>query len=651
MKKIVIKLLLLMLAVSSLLFVFSACGKSHEGACEYGLPRYTWRGETCIAYRVCKKSQKHVVKERGKVVCVEEEKATCVRPTYRTLEATFKNPIYTTRTRRFVYDDCITGHVRQNGYCDVCEDIELEMTLSASGEYYSVSGCGIFTGAELEIPTTYKGKPVKEIDCGVFYRSDDCQRNLKKVTIPEGVTRIGFKAFANCRNLESVALPSSLEILENETFLNCTNLQSITVPAGVTEMGYGVFSGLQNAPVYCEAECVTENWSWAWVRETPVVWDCNDNDVATDGNTYTTVNGVRYALQDGRAAVAVQQSGIITVEIAKEIVYKGTTFAVTHISDRAFSNLNVIKVIVPDSIQSIGVGAFEGCNALTIYCEKASAPSEWAVDWCFDSPVVWDYQNNDVATDGCIYTERDGVRYALQDGRAAVVAQSKNIRTADIPSQISVRQLTYPVTMIAEKAFLDCDLLSSVKIPDSVKTIGAGAFQGCSRLESVNIPSGIKKIEQSTFEGCSLLQTVLFPSSVTEIDDRAFAMCLQLDNVVFPKSVKSIGDEAFYNCESLSNITFYDGLQSIGNKAFYNFEFCDRLVIPKSVTYIGDEAFKNAKYTSLRVVFCQAKNQPEKWSNRWDRWVSAYWYKESKPTDKDRGNYWRYVDGFPRIWF
>ena len=67
---------------------------------------------------------------------------------------------------------------------------------------------------------------------------------------------------------------------------------------------------------------------------------------------------------------------------------------VVTIGEGAFCHCpNLTSVSIPDSVTHIGNGAFSNCQALTIYCEAASEPDEWASHWNYsDCPVVWGYE-------------------------------------------------------------------------------------------------------------------------------------------------------------------------------------------------------------------------------------------------------------------
>lgn len=71
-------------------------------------------------------------------------------------------------------------------------------------------------------------------------------------------------------------------------------------------------------------------------------------------------------------------------------------------------------------------------------------------------------------------------------------------------------------------------------------------------------------------------RSMKIPNSVITIGRFAFDDCTNLTSVVIPDSVTSIGDGAFYNCTNLTSIVISDSVTSIGYQAFCN---CPRLTI------------------------------------------------------------------------
>lgn len=130
-------------------------------------------------------------------------------------------------------------------------------------------------------------------------------------------------------------------------------------------------------------------------------------------------------------------------------------------------------------------------------------------------------------------------------------------------------------------AFENCNSLTSVEIPDSVKTLGEGAFYNCSSLTSIKIPNSVRTIETDTFYNCSSLASIIMPNSVKTIEIDAFYNCSSLVSIIIPNSVKTIEAGAFYNCSSLGSVIIPGSVKFIGEEAFYN---CSAL---SSVTFMG----------------------------------------------------------------
>ena len=147
------------------------------------------------------------------------------------------------------------------------------------------------------------------------------------------------------------------------------------------------------------------------------------------------------------------------------------------------------------------------------------------------------------------------------------------------------------LTSIGEGAFCCCAKLTSITIPDGVKSIGNHAFAGCSALESITIPDSVLNIGDSAFAECTALESITIPDSVLSIGYSAFEGCTALKNITIPGSVLSIGDNAFKECTALESATISEGVKSIGDNAFYN---CTNLVnvsLPDSLTSISFNTF------------------------------------------------------------
>lgn len=156
---------------------------------------------------------------------------------------------------------------------------------------------------------------------------------------------------------------------------------------------------------------------------------------------------------------------------------------------------------------------------------------------------------------------------------------------------ISGIKIPSTVTTIGNRAFADCSSMTWITIPESVTTIGISALSNCEKITKVTIPSKVTTISNSLFSGCQSLKTISLPDGLTSIDEEAFNNCSAIESISIPSKVTKIGKNAFYGCSHLSSITLPKGITNIEDGTFYGCMSLASINIPDGVQYIGFKAF------------------------------------------------------------
>ncbi len=182
------------------------------------------------------------------------------------------------------------------------------------------------------------------------------------------------------------------------------------------------------------------------------------------------------------------------------------------------------------------------------------------------------------------------------------------------------------VTEIEYGAFKDCTYLNTVKLPDSLITIGNAVFSNTS-LKKITLPKNLENLGSGVFAGCDKLSTIgiakenpyfvfeknalydkeksilycyaegskstsySMPDTVIDIDEYAFWGNDSLQEVKFSINLREIPSYAFSNCRNLLAISIPYSVKSIDSKAFENCISLQKVMIPASVSYIHSTAF------------------------------------------------------------
>jgi hypothetical protein len=179
--------------------------------------------------------------------------------------------------------------------------------------------------------------------------------------------------------------------------------------------------------------------------------------------------------------------------------------------------------------------------------------------------------------------------YSTNNGTVTIWGYAGPGGAVTIPSTIA----GLPVAAMADGVFLNFTNLTSVKLGESVTSLGQWEFAGCTGLTNVTLPNSLTNLGYASFSGCAALLSVSLPGSITDLPNGVFDGCSSLSTILIPNSVTNIGAEALAGCGSLTNVIIGKGVLNIGSGAFWQCTNLTSVTIPATTISIAvpDSAF------------------------------------------------------------
>lgn len=356
------------------------------------------------------------------------------------------------------------------------------------------------------------------------------------------VVAIGNNAF-QMPNLEirtditAVILPEGLQSIGRSAFWGCAGIASIEIPDSVTEIGWAAFETCENL--------------------TSVTLPKNLTQISD--NLFHNCPLTEIDLPQG----------------------------ITRIGDYAFRDTGLTAIVIPEGTLSIGKCAFEGCSELSAVtipasvtevgeCAFANCPKLAPLDEILPEKLT-------KVIDGVVYNA-DGTQII-----GILPTLSGEVRIAD------------GITVIPQQLFADNTSITSVILPNSIKTIEWRAFSGCTSLAQIEFPEGLLTIGDYAFSSTGLT-TVVLPSTLTTFGEGVFDGCTKLANIE-DKSGKflKVVDGIVYNVDGTQIISvlesctgevhILEGVTEISEDLFRGRTGITSIYLPDSVTAIDAWAF------------------------------------------------------------
>ena len=330
--------------------------------------------------------------------------------------------------------------------------------------------------------------------------------NDEEVTVPESidgmpVVAIGDGAFNHCVNIRSVTIPDSVVKIGPHVFLDCSSLENVTLGRGVREIDFSPFA-------YCEKVIYNEYENGYYIGNSENPYLALVSIISKDVEAITIHPDT----------VVICGSAMESCHFIRELVFPDSVVSIGSYALRYCSSLET--VYFPGSMELIGHSVFDYCNSLLNIVVSNNNPHFKSIDGSLFS------------RDGTSLIQyalgREDSFYRIPDG--TVIIKSGAFENAKHLTEIVISD---SVEVIGVNAFDCCENLCNVQFGNSLKIIGSGAFQSCSSLTEITIPDSVVELQHAAFNMCKNLESVVIGSGVVRVEPDVFSGCEALNSVTF----------------------------------------------------------------------------------------------------------------------
>ena len=342
--------------------------------------------------------------------------------------------------------------------------------------------------------------------------------------------------------------------------------------------------------------------------------------VFADGE-YFLVDGISYQVVDEAAKTvevvypnkAPGSSGapsyVGNIVIPATVENAGVTYSVVGIGFEAFYHADIESITLPEGLKYIDGRAFIQSNLTSIHIpstvERIGVENNPDYMSTHISPV-FNAANDPIRLESITFEE--GSQLTIL---GAGVFEYTAISSIDLPDTLKT---------IESRAFSQCTKLTSIVLPESVTDIYRAAFSGCSSLKELYISADVDLHTERGQNGSRFFGglsgwldynfgTVTFEEgSRYAVEDGLFydgtdllgPIDKEIQSAVIREGTKLIAPYAFTKCGSLSSVTIPDSLTTIGEMAFNECSSLETIDL-KNVTTLDRHAFFYAGLTSIVI--------------------------------------------------
>ena len=211
-----------------------------------------------------------------------------------------------------------------------------------------------------------------------------------------------------------------------------------------------------------------------------------------------------------------------------------------------------------------------------------------------------DYANGVCGTELNWKLSQDGMLRILGSGAMSDFPYDDSVPWDEFRDMIKSVVIENGVTSIGRYAFIRCENLETISLPESITEIGLSAFQSCTSLKTIDLPDNIEELPKQAFTRCSSLESIKLPKNLQRIQDYAFSDCASLGQIVIPDSTWYIGNNVFEECTALKTAEIGGSARALGSSAFAFCTSLETINVPSGITNLSN-TFMGC--TSLRSVY------------------------------------------------
>ena len=491
---------------------------------------------------------------------------------------------------------------------------------SVDGILYDITGEELVAWPHGRLPVAIPSS-IKRIGDSVF----SGRRDLTSIDIPEGVVSIGSSAFDMCMNLSTVNFPSTLKTIGERAFFYCSIGGTLSFASGLESIGSKAFmrtrvgalvlpatttlvdtyafsecSSLQSLTVLSSA-CSIKAYAFASCPRLTSI------DIAEGASVDSYAYGAPPIIEPdepeepdvpSNATVYTNCFMIVGGHIPHLVCTAEGLGGIDFAVDKCLSNDWEVCIHFTEGDEARIVKARPESYLLTdnVFTNKNATITGNAqpfvfvfYNWYKSRSKTW-YGYMSIALD-------ENARLVILD--SAVCNQQGVLKvpgTQDVPASVTFKTVDCGDWLELDKQCVPEDTQGWIDIPPEIdgkpiRAVRSGAFLNCQGMTKITIPDTIEWIGDGAFTHCTALTEIALPSSVTNVGRRVASYCDSLGVVCIGGGDLSFGDLAFGRT-SITRLVIGSGVTRIDNCAFAANPKLASVTIPPSVALIARESFQ-----------------------------------------------------------